>query len=66
MIITEEFLLKATFKNPINLQKHYDKHVLKPNEKFDPNDPKFPYMSLKEYAKRAEDFSNEPAGDSED
>ena len=66
MCITEELLLEATFKNPINLQKHYDKHVLKPGEVFNPDDPKFPYMDIKEYAKRAEDFSNEPAGDSED
>lgn len=28
MCITEELLLEATFKNPTNLQKHYDKHVL--------------------------------------
>lgn len=66
MLITEELLFEATFVNPVNLQKHYDKHVLKQGEEFNPDDPKFPYMSIEEYAKRAEDFSNERAGNSED
>lgn len=66
MYINEDFLFEATFRNPANLERHYEKHVLKPGEKFNPRDPKFPYMTIKEYAKRAEDFSNEKAGDSED
>ena len=56
MYINEDLLFEATFTNPANLQRHYEKHVLKPGEKFNPRDPKFPYMTIKEYAKRAEDF----------
>lgn len=66
MYINEDLLFEATFTNLANLERHYEKHVLKPGEKFNPRDPKFLYMTIKEYAKRAEDFSNEKAGDSED
>ena len=55
--LIEEFLDEATFKNPNHLAKHYDEHVLKPDEEFDPNDPKFPYMTEKEYADRAEQLT---------
>lgn len=66
MYFTEQFLLEATFLNAANLHKHYLRHVQQPGEKFDPNDPKFPYMTEEEYAKRAEELSLAEAGDSED
>lgn len=66
MYFTESFLYEATFLNPVNLHRHYLRHVLQPGEKFNPDDPKFPYMSESEYADRAEKLSLTPAGDSED
>lgn len=30
MYINEDLLFEATFTNPANLQRHYEKHVLKP------------------------------------
>lgn len=47
-------LLEATFNNESHLKKHYDRHVLKEGEKFNPYDPKFPHMTLEEYADAAE------------
>lgn len=66
MRLTEEFLQEATFDNYKNLLKHYQAHVLQPGEKFDENNPKFPYMSIHEYAERAKILSLEKAGTSED
>ena len=63
--LTEQCLEEATFSGKNHLQTHYDRHVLKQNEKFDYNDPKFPYMTIDEYAKRAEDLSNTKAGASD-
>lgn len=67
MIFDEQFLNEATFLNPENLKQHYLSHVMQnKDEKFDPNDPKFPPMSMEEYMRRAEELSEEPAGKSDD
>lgn len=62
----EAELLEASFTNKVNLDNHYDKHVLKPDEDFNPDDPKFPFMSKEEYNRRAEILSTAVAGDSND
>jgi len=61
-ILREELALDEAYFSGNNLERHYDKHVLKPDEEFDPGDPKFPYMTLEEYKKRAEDLSKAAAG----
>ena len=66
MLFTEEYLFEVTFTNPNNLKKHYLSHVLQPGEQFNPEDPKFPYMTMEEYAQRAKELSEEPAGLSTD
>ena len=55
--LTEDILEEATFKSPSNLKHHYDEHVLKEDEFFNYNDPKFPYMTMQEYADYAEELS---------
>ena len=59
--ILREELNEAYFSGN-NLERHYERHVLKPDEEFDRSDPKFPYMTLDEYKKRAEDLSKAAAG----
>lgn len=45
-----------------HLKKHFNRHVLKKDEKFDPDDPKYPYgMTIEEYEKAAEELADEPA-----
>lgn len=66
MIFEENYLLEATFLNKDNLAAHYDSHVLKVGEKFDPKNPKFPHMSIEEYEKRAIELSEMDAGKSDD
>lgn len=61
-ILREELALDEARFSGSNLERHYDKHVLKPDEEFDRNDPKFPYMTLDEYKKRAEILSKAAAG----
>ncbi len=51
-------LLEARF-NEEDLIRHYDEHVLKYGEAFDPNDPKFPTMSITQYGDKAEELSLE-------
>ena len=41
MKLSEEFLLEVTFENRFNLERHYADHVLRPNERFNPENPKF-------------------------
>lgn len=65
MKLSEEFLLEVTFENRFNLERHYADHVLRPNERFNPENPKFSYMSIEEYARRAEELSNADAGKSD-
>lgn len=52
---------EAVWRSKSSLETHYDDHVLKPGEKFDPTNPKFYYMSLEEYKKRGEELSDAPA-----
>ena len=49
--IIKSSILEATFKGQNHINKHYDDHVLKPDEEFTPSNPKFPYMEKEEYLK---------------
>lgn len=66
MIFTEEYLFEATFTNPANLDRHYNQHVLKDGEEFNPDDPKFKPISKEEYARRAQELSETKAYPSDD
>lgn len=67
MIIDEQYFIEATFKGKAHLEKHFNAHVLKENEQFDSNNPKFPHnMTIKDYYNEAEKLSLEKAGNSED
>lgn len=62
--IEEMFRLTETphFQGKDHLLRHYDLHVLKPGEQFNPEDPKFPStMTLEDYVKAAEELADEPA-----
>lgn len=61
MTLDEEYLLEVTFLNPTNAARHYRNHVLSQYEKFNPNDPKFPSMSLQKYMNKAKDLSEAPS-----
>lgn len=58
--IFEKYIDEATFSGSDHLWRHYKKHVLSEGEKFSPENPKFPYMSMREYADRAEQLSLAP------
>ena len=60
--LTEQELQEATFSGENHLNLHYGEHVLKQDEQFSREDPKFPYMSKEEYAKAAEELSLSDAG----
>lgn len=67
MIIDEQYLIEATFKGKAHLEEHFDEHVLKENESFNPANPKFPHsMTIQDYYNAAEELSLEKAGNSED
>lgn len=66
MIFMEEYLLETTFANKRNLEKHYKDHVLEIGERFNPDNPKFPHMSMEQYDFLADELSNEKAGLSTD
>lgn len=54
----ENLLDEARFKNPSQLDSHYEEHVRKDGEEFDHGDPKFNAdISKEEYAKKAEELS---------
>ena len=57
----EEFLLEVAWSNAMQFKRHYDSHVLKEDEAFSPDNPKFAPMSESEYKKMAETFSELPA-----
>jgi len=61
--LNESLLLETPdFDNITHLKRHYNQHVLKPNEKFNPKDPKFPStMTLDEYRSEARFLADEPA-----
>ena len=48
---------EAKFSGAEHLARHYKAHVLQDGEEFSVFDPKFPQMSLEEYANKAEDLS---------
>lgn len=59
-LITESesnLLDEATFSGIEHLTKHYNEHVLAPDEEFNIGDPKFPNMTIQEYADSAEELS---------
>lgn len=61
-VLQEECLIEATWRNPLNLNRHYEKQVLKEGEKFNPDDPKFASnMTLEDYKEEAEKLSNAKA-----
>ena len=61
-LIKEELLLEATWRNQANLQRHFEKQVLKDGEKFNPDDPKFaPNMTIDDYRQEAEKLSTAKA-----
>lgn len=65
--LIEELLDEATWKDQNIIEQHYNKHVLHPDEKFDPNDPKFnSNMTIQDYKFSAERLSREPAGKHDD
>ena len=52
-VLTEEMTFGENRQSILN---HYNRHVLKEGEEFDPNDPKFNHMSLLEYATACNDL----------
>ena len=57
-VIDEELLFEATWRNQANLQRHFEKQVMKEGEKFNPDDPKFASnMTLDDYKAEAEKLS---------
>lgn len=58
--IFEKYIEEATFSGFDHLWRHYKKHVLSEDEEFAFQNPKFPFMSMKEYADRAEQLSLAP------
>lgn len=60
--IVESFELdEAQFRGYYHLLKHFNQHVLAPEEEFDYNDPKFDPMTKEEYAQAAKELSEAPA-----
>lgn len=53
----DNLLDEATFSGQAHLERHYNDHVLKPDEEFNRDDPKFPNMTIQEYADAAEELS---------
>lgn len=60
----KEILGEALWRNAQKLREHFYKHVLMTDETFNPFDPKFAHMTLKEYTERAEGLSEKSAGKS--
>lgn len=56
-----ELLDEARIKDPRKILQHYQSHVLAPDEQFNPNNPKFPNMSVEEYLDAGEVLSLEHA-----
>lgn len=56
----ENFLLEASWTNTNRFKTHYDSHVLKEGETFNPSDPKFVHMTEAEYRGMAEQISEMP------
>ena len=62
--LQEWFVLTETphFNPRSHLKRHYKDHVLKPGEKFNKNNPKFPSnMTIEDYERAAEELADEPA-----
>lgn len=62
-----KYILNETlFTNSENLDRHWEKHVLKQDEPFNSLDPKFPNMTKDQYDKFADELSNMTAWTSKD
>lgn len=56
----EELLLEVAWSNARQFKRHYDDHVLKEDETFSPDNPKFAPMDESEYKRMAEEISELP------
>ena len=64
-LVNEQLLFEATWRNQANLQRHFEKQVLKDGETFNPDDPKFASsMTLDDYKEEAEKLSTAKADSS--